>query len=176
MSGHSHAKNVMRQKERTDKKRSAIFSKLLKAISIAARHEPNPDFNPTLRSAVDKAKANNIPSDNIDRAIKKSSEAGANLEELTLEAYGPDGIAILITAITDNKNRTLPEIKSILVKSGAKPAEPGSVLWAFSKTDDSSWQPNFPQDVSSEIRAKLDTIISNLEDHDDVQLVLTNAN
>lgn len=177
MSGHSHAKNVARKKEGDNKKKGALFGKLLKAISIAAKDEPNPDFNPRLRTAIEKARSANVPLDNIDRAIKKTKEAGNNLEEVIVESYGPEGSAILITAITDNKNRSLSEIKTILTKQGAKPADPGSVLWAFEQNEETkSWSPKFPQSISPENSEKLKEIISLLEDHDDVENVYTNIN
>ncbi|PIR05003.1 MAG: YebC/PmpR family DNA-binding transcriptional regulator [Candidatus Liptonbacteria bacterium CG11_big_fil_rev_8_21_14_0_20_35_14] len=175
MSGHSHAKNVQHKKNAIDKKKSAVFGKLLKAITVSARSESNPEFNPTLRSAVDKAKQYNIPSDSIERAIKKSSEKDASqLEELTLEAYGPEGVAILITAITDNSNRTIGEVKTILKKTDAKWAEPGSVLWAFAKNNN-EWTPKFPQNISAENLQKLNNLIENLEDNDDITNIITSA-
>lgn len=173
MSGHSHAKNVMRKKQFEDKKRSAAFGKLLKAISISVGNEPNPDYNPRLRSAIDKAKQNNVPNNNIERAIKKSSEI-KDLEELILEAYGPDGIAILIRAVTDNKNRTIPEIKSLLQKAGAKWAESGSVLWSFLENEAGAWEAKFPQTTSPANKTKLNKIILSLEGHDDIESIITN--
>ncbi|MFA5173219.1 MAG: YebC/PmpR family DNA-binding transcriptional regulator [Candidatus Paceibacterota bacterium] len=177
MSGHSHAKNVARKKEGDNKKKGALFGKLLKAVTIAAKDEPNPDFNPRLRAVVEKARASNVPLDNIERAIKKVKEAGNNLEDVVLEAYGPEGSALLITAITDNKNRTISEIKTILTKLDAKFASPGSVLWAFEQNiETKTWSSKFPQSISSENLEKLKTIISSLEDHDDVENVYTNVN
>lgn len=174
MSGHSHAKNVMRKKQTEDQKRAASFGKLLRTITVAALQEPNPDFNPRLRSAIDKARQNNVPLDTITRAIKKTSEV-KDLEELTLEAYGPEGVAILIKAITDNKNRTIPEIKSLLTKAGAKWAESGSVLWAFTEDATGNWLAKFPQSISATGTADLAKIVSSLSDHDDVSAVFTTA-
>ncbi|MFH1246668.1 MAG: YebC/PmpR family DNA-binding transcriptional regulator, partial [Candidatus Liptonbacteria bacterium] len=107
MSGHSHWAGIKRQKEVTDQKRGKVFSKLLSLIAAAAKQEPNPDFNPRLRSAVGKARAEKVPAENIERAIKHAAESAANIEELTLEAYGSGGAAIFIEAITDNRNRTI---------------------------------------------------------------------
>ncbi len=107
MSGHSHWAGIKHKKEITDQKRGKVFSKLLAAISAAAKSEPNPDFNPRLRTAIAKAKEVAVPQDNIERAVKRASEAGANLEELIFEAYGPGGIALIIEAIADNKNRVV---------------------------------------------------------------------
>lgn len=175
MSGHSHWAGIKRKKEITDKKRGKIFSKLSKAITAAVGTEPNPDFNPRLRTAVQKAKEASVPVDNIERAIKKASEPGAALEELTIESYGPGGAALLIKAIADNKNRVIAEIKKILSDHGAKWAEQGSVRWAFEEKE-GELVPKFTQDLGAEDAAKLGTLMDALDEHDDVQDVYTNAN
>ncbi len=175
MSGHSHWAGIKRKKEVTDKKRGKIFSKLSKAITAAVGSEPNPDFNPRLRTAVQKAKEASVPVENIERAIKKASEPGAALEELVIESYGPGGSAILIEAIADNKNRVIAEIKKILSDHGAKWAEQGSVRWAFEEKD-GSVAPKFAQDLNAEDGEKLETLLEALDDNDDVQEVYTNAN
>lgn len=174
MSGHSHASNVKHKKAANDKKRAKEFSKLIKTISIAARDEANPQFNPRLRTAIDTAIENQVPKENIERAIKKASEPGEQLEELMMEAYGPEGSALIITAITDNKNRTISEVKLILKKQDAKWADPGSVLWAFGKDDEGGWQAKFPQAISEEGRQKLEELIEALDDHDDVDDIYVN--
>jgi len=134
MSGHSKWAQIKHKKAITDAKKSKIFSKLAALISIAAREKGGgASMNPKLRLAVEKARAMNMPMENIERAIKRGTggiESG-NLEELLLEAYGPGGKAILISAITDNKNRTLAEIKHILNEGGGKLASSGSVRWMF---------------------------------------------
>ncbi|MEK7077138.1 MAG: YebC/PmpR family DNA-binding transcriptional regulator, partial [Patescibacteria group bacterium] len=104
MAGHSHWKQIKVQKGAADQKRGRVFSKLLAAVSIAAKSEANPQFNPRLRAAVAKAKENQVPQENIDRAIKKASEKNENLEEIRMECYGPGGAAIIAEAITDNSN------------------------------------------------------------------------
>ena len=177
MSGHSHWAGIKHKKEITDQKRGKVFSKLLKAISAAVQTEPNPDFNPRLRTAIAKAKEASVPQDNIDRAVKKATESGANLEELVFEAYGPGGIAILIEAISDNKNRAVQEIKLILKERNGKWAETGSVQWAFEKTvgGENGWHAKFPQDVSDSDRMALEKLIEVLEENDDVQNVYTNV-
>jgi len=174
MSGHSKWKTIKHKKDATDQKRGKAFSKLLAAVAIAAKGEPNPDFNPRLRTAVQKAKEANVPQDNIERAIKKSSEQ-KELEELTAEAYGPESVAMIITMISDNRNRTIPEVKKILSDYNAKWATEGSVKWSF-EMKDGEWQAKFKQDVSDDGKEKLQEIIEALEDHDDVQDVYTNAN
>src|SRR3989344_3166194 len=119
MSGHSKWSQIKHKKGEADQKRGVAFSKLLNAISVAAKSEPNPDFNPRLRTAIEKAKEANVPKDNIERAINKAKEGDA-LEEILIEAYGPEGVAVIIEAITDNSNRTISEIKNILAKHEAK--------------------------------------------------------
>ena len=179
MSGHSHWAGIKHKKEITDQKRGKIFSKLLAAISAAAKTETNPDFNPRLRTAIDKAKAASVPQDNIERAIKKASEAGLNLEELLFEAYGPGGAAILIEAVSDSKNRTVQEIKLILKDHNGKWAETGSVRWAFEPnigSEDENWKAKFPQDISENDKRSLIGLLESLEENDDVQNVYTNAN
>ncbi len=181
MSGHSHWAGIKHKKEITDQKRGKVFSKLLALISAAAKTEPNPDFNPRLRTAIAKAKEMAVPQENIERAIKKASEAGNNMEELLFEAYGPGGIAILIEAVSDNKNRTIQEIKTIFKEHNGKWAESGSVQWAFEKTDDpsaplgTSWTPKFPQDVPEVNAKKLVSLIEALHENDSVHNIFTNA-
>lgn len=177
MSGHNKWSQIKNQKAVTDKKRGQIFSKILKAISIAAKTEPNPQFNPRLRSVIDAAKEANVPQDNINRAISKASEAKA-MEDIVVEAYGPEGVALIIEGITDNTNRSISEIKHILTENNAKIANPGSVLWAFEKTAEgpgrSSWQPKFPQEISEDSQKEIAKLIDALEEHDDVQGVTPN--
>jgi len=173
MSGHSKWSNIKHRKESSDKKRAQLFSKLSREISIAARKEPNPEFNPHLRTVIEKARKANMPQDNIQRAINKSSEAG-DLEELVLEGYGPDGVAIIVVATTDNKNRTVAELKKIFKDHEAKWADPGSVLWAFTKNN-GEYEANFPQEISDQTREKINNLVEVIEDHDDVNNIYINA-
>lgn len=175
MSGHSHWAGIKHKKGITDQKRGKVFSKLLAAISAAAKSEPNPDFNPRLRTAILKAKEATVPQENIDRAIKRASEAGDALEELIFEAYGPGGIAIMIEAVSDSRNRTVQEIKMILKEHGGKWAESGSVRWAFDATSEGGFKAKFPQALGGEDKNKLGVLVEALEDNDDVQKVFTNA-
>jgi len=134
MSGHSHAKTVKATKDAADTKRSKEFSKLSKEITIAAKESGgDPTANPRLRSAVEKARGFNMPTDNIERATKRGTGEGSEvqLEEISLEAYGPGNIAILIQGITDNKNRVLGEIKQILLKHQGKLVDGGAIRWMF---------------------------------------------
>ncbi len=136
MSGHSHFSSIKHKKATTDAKRSKVFSKLSQLISVAAREKGGePETNAKLRLAVDQAKAANMPSDNIERAIKKGSGELGNekLEEVLFEAYGPGGLAVLIEGITDNKNRALGEVKQILSQHNGKLAGSGSVQWLFER-------------------------------------------
>ncbi len=136
MSGHSHAKTIKHQKELTDQKRGQAFSKIARVVSVAVKESgPNPETNSKLRIAIEMAKKFNMPKENIERAISRGSGATAEekLEEILFEAYGPGGIAILIEGITDNKNRTLGEIRQILNQKGGKMVAEGGVKWMFEK-------------------------------------------
>ena len=177
MSGHSHWSGIKHQKEITDKKRGAVFSKLLMAISASAKSDPDPNFNPRLRSAIEKAEENNVPAENIARAIKRAKESAEGVEELIFEGYGPAGVGIIISVITSNSNRAISEIKSILIKAGARWADPGSVKWAFEtpKSFGGDWIPKHLIPIEEEDAKKLSSIIDSLESHDDVQKIFTNA-
>lgn len=135
MSGHSKWATTKHQKARTDAKRSNLFTKLANNISVAARSGGDIEMNYGLRLAVDKAKAANMPKDNIERAIKRGTGelGGAQLESITYEIYGPSGSAILAEALTDNKNRTSADVKSILNKKGGKLASSGAVSYLFAR-------------------------------------------
>jgi YebC/PmpR family DNA-binding regulatory protein len=136
MSGHSHWSTIKFKKGIEDAKRSKIFSKFAKEITIAARDGGGDlDFNPRLRMIIEKAKASNMASDSIDKAIKKGTGElkGEALEEFLFEAYGPEGVAILIEGITDNINRTVNELKQIISKNGGKMVEAGAIRWMFQK-------------------------------------------
>ena len=136
MSGHSHFSTIKRKKEITDAKRGKVFSKLARQVLIAAKEKGGDiETNSSLRMIIEKAKALNMPKDNIERAIKKGTGEleGEKLEEIMYEAYGPGGIAIIIEGITDNKNRTLSEIKQTLNQFQGKLADSGSVKWMFER-------------------------------------------
>jgi YebC/PmpR family DNA-binding regulatory protein len=130
MAGHSHWAQVNHKKAAVDAKRGQIFSKLIRIITIAAREGSNPETNYKLRSAIERAKEFQVPLENIERAIKKGSAKEDNLEEIIFEAYLNE-VQILIKAITENKNRTLGEIRHLLNKYNGRLAEPGSVIWNF---------------------------------------------
>jgi len=136
MSGHSKWATIKHKKGAADAKRGRLFTKLIKEITMAARlGGGDPGGNPRLRKAVDDAKAVNMPADNIKRAIQRGTGElpGVTYEEVTFEGYGPGGVAVLIEAMTDNKNRTLPEIRTIFAKNGGNLGEAGSVRFLFQK-------------------------------------------
>lgn len=136
MSGHSKWATIHRKKEKTDAGRGKIFTKIVKEISVAVKMGgPDPDSNPRLRDAIAKAKANNMPGDNVTRTIKKASgELGnINYEEITYEGYGPGGVAIIVNTLTDNKNRTASDVRHAMSKYGGSMGTTGCVSWMFDK-------------------------------------------
>ena len=137
MSGHSKWSTIKRQKGATDAKRGQLFTKLAREITVAARTGvADPDANARLRIAVQKARKENMPKDNIDRAIARASasEGGAQYEEIYYEGYGPGGTAIMMLTLTDNRNRTVGELRAVLVRAGGTLGENGSVSWMFDQT------------------------------------------
>jgi len=135
MSGHSKWAQIKHKKGITDKKKGRLFSKLAREIMVASREGDNPETNFKLRLAIEKAKAANMPSENIQRAIDKGSGKikGEELEQFVLEAYGPGGVALLIEVLTDNRNRAVAEIRGFLSKNNGRLAEAGAVSWLFEK-------------------------------------------
>ena len=135
MSGHSKWATIKHKKAATDAKRGQLFTKLIKEITVAARGGGNPDTNPRLRVAIDGAKDASMPQDNIDRAIKKGTGQleGVSYEDITLEGYGPGGVAIYVEGVSDNRNRTTSEVRTIFTKKGGNMAGAGSVAWMFEK-------------------------------------------
>ena len=136
MAGHSKFKNIMHRKGAQDKKRAKIFSRLGREISVAVKEGgPDPEKNIRLRSAVGSAKSLNMPKDNIERAIKKGegNDSDSNYEEVRYEGYGPDGVAIIVEALTNNKNRTAAEVRSTFSKYGGNLGETGSVSFGFKR-------------------------------------------
>jgi YebC/PmpR family DNA-binding regulatory protein len=134
MAGHSQFKNIMHRKGRQDKARSKLFGKLAREITVSAKLGlPDPAFNPRLRAAVLAARAENMPKDNIERAIKKSQGAETeNYDEIRYEGYGPSGVAVIVEALTDNRNRTAGEVRAIFSKNGGNLVETGAVSFMFS--------------------------------------------
>src|SRR6267142_680565 len=138
MSGHSKWATIKHKKGALDAKRGKIFTRLIKEISIAAKNGGDPDTNPRLRGAIAAAKAENMPADNIKRAIQRGTGElpGATYEEFSLEGYGPGGVAVLLDINTDNRNRTVSEIRHAFGKNGGNMAEAGAVSWMFHKKGD----------------------------------------
>lgn len=135
MSGHSKWSTIKRQKQANDAKKGQVFSKLTRAISLAAKQGGlNPDSNVRLRMAIELARAENMPKENIERAIQKGGGAGENLQEALYEGYGPAGVGILVEATTDNKNRTTQEVKNVFERGGGSLGTPGSVAFQFGKS------------------------------------------
>ena len=135
MAGHSKFKNIMHRKGAQDKKRSAMFSKLSREITVAAKMgAPDPDMNPRLRLAVNNAKAQSMPKDNIQRAIDKASKGDAeNYEEIRYEGYGPGGVALIVEALTDNRNRTATNVRTAFAKNGGNLGASGAVSHGFER-------------------------------------------
>ncbi len=135
MAGHSKFKNIMHRKGAQDKKRAGLFSKLSREITVAAKMGmPDPDFNPRLRAAVNAAKAQSVPKDNIQRAIDKASKGdGENYEEVRYEGYGPGGVALIVEALTDNRNRTATNVRTAFAKNGGNLGASGAVSHGFER-------------------------------------------
>ncbi len=134
MAGHSHASNIKHRKGAQDAKKAKLFTKLQREITVAAKTgQADPEFNARLRNAIIAARTNNMPKDRIDSAIKKATSAGEgeNFEEIRYEGYGPNGVAFVVQALTDNRNRTAGEVRSIFTKSGGSLGESGSVAFMF---------------------------------------------
>ncbi|HMQ94971.1 MAG TPA: YebC/PmpR family DNA-binding transcriptional regulator [Amaricoccus sp.] len=162
MAGHSKWANIQHRKGRQDAARSKLFSRLSKEITVAAKMgDPDPDKNPRLRLAVKEAKANSMPKDNIDRAIKKATGGDAETyEEIRYEGYGPNGVAIIVEAMTDNRNRTASNVRSTFTKRGGNLGETGSVAFLF----DRKGQITYPNEAGSEDDVMMAALEAGAED------------
>ena len=178
MSGHSKWANIKRKKEVVDQKRGSLFTKLSRAITMAAieGNGPNPDFNAKLRLAIDKAKEANVPKENIDRAIQKGTGPGKEvLSEAVYEAFGLSGSAFLIRVATDNLNRSVSDIRLILEKNKGKLAKPGAVEHLFMRSHEGLYTPLMTvQLANGEEERSMLKLVEFLEADDDVQEVFTN--
>ncbi len=183
MSGHNKWSQIREKKGKTDAKKSQAFSKFAKLITNEARAARSTSSGqasvnrdaPALRAAIERARKENMPSDNIERAVKKATEAGgAALLPVLYEAYGPGGVALLIEVLTDSRNRVSNELKHVLAENDGNLASPGAAAWAFEKTAD-GWKPTTTTPIADKDLAKLETLVEKLEAHDDVQEVFTNA-
>ena len=191
MSGHSKWSQIKHKKGIADQKKGQLFSKLSKVISIATRRGTDPAMNPErgregsqrasasfgmnveLKNAIEKAKEASMPKENIERAIKRVADKNAaQLEELVIEAIGPESLALIITAITDNKNRTMAEVKKILTEFNYKQ---GSVMWGFTKQG-KEFVPQYPiENLGEETKNNLDKLFERLDENEDVQEIYDNT-
>jgi len=176
MSGHSHSKTIKHRKDAADAKRGKIFSKISRLINVAAKEKGgDPETNPKLKLAIEKAKEANMPKDNIEKAIKRGTGQikGVKMEEFIYEAYGLAGVALIIKGITDNKNRTLAEIKHTLSRFGGKLANSGSVKYLFDRKSE-DWEPKYPLEIELKTEEQLNKLFKTLDENEDVQEIYSN--
>ena len=171
MAGHSQFKNIMHRKGKQDAMRSKVFGKLAREITVAAKlGTPDPAMNPRLRLAITAARAENMPKDNIERAIKKAiGSDGENYDEIRYEGYGPGGVAVIVEALTDNRNRAASDIRSYFTKSGGNLGETGSVAFMFDRTGVIEYDRSVASDdamLDAAIEAGADDVISNEGGHE----------
>lgn len=173
MAGHSKWAKLKHVKGKTDAQKAKVFSKLVRFISVEAKKAKGDRTAPGLRTAIEKARAANMPSDNIDRAIDKASASG-EMEAVVYEAYGPGGVALVVEGYTDSRNRTTQEIKHLLSLHGGALAGQGAASWAFTRVDN-KLEAATTVELGEEDGTKLSELVDALEDHDDVSEVYTNA-
>jgi len=175
MSGHNKWSKIKHQKASTDAKKSKVFSKYSKLITAESKKAKGDLTSPSLAFIVEKARKENMPKDVIDRAIKKgtSSDAGS-MDAITYEAYGPGGCALIIEALTDNRNKAAQEVKFILSKNGSSLAAIGAASWAFQKQN-GEWVAQTTVPLEDSDLESLEKLVDELEDNDEVQAVYTNA-
>lgn len=176
MSGHNKWSQIKHKKGAADKARSNVWGKLAKRIIVESRLAAGDVTSPTLRTMIEKAKKENMPKENIERAVAKgiSTDAGT-MESILYETYGPGGAAILIMTVTDSRNRTAQEVKHLLTKNGLALASQGSAMWAFEKDTEGGFVAKATVPLSEEDSAKLMTILEAIDANDDVENVYTNA-
>jgi YebC/PmpR family DNA-binding regulatory protein len=174
MSGHNKWSKIKHKKAATDAQKSKIFSKLVKLIQLEAKKSNGDISSPGLKTAIEKARKENMPNDNIERAIKKASESG-DMVAVMYEAYGPGGVGMIITGLTDNTNRTSQEVKHIFSKMNGSFGAAGSVSWNFHQNEERDWVPNSYIEIDEETGEKLENLIETLEDHDDIQDIYHNV-
>jgi len=175
MSGHNKWSKIKHKKAAEDAKKSKEFSKFAQLIAVESKKAGGDIHAPGLRKAIERARRANMPTANIERAIKKGSEKDAAvLEEVLYEAYGPGGSAIIIEGLTDNKNRASAEVKHILGESGASLAGQGAAVWAFEKKD-KEWLPKTMVQLSGEDKKRLEDLTQELKENKDIQNVYTNT-
>ena len=174
MAGHSQFKNIMHRKGAQDKKRAKVFTKLAREITVAAKISEDVDSNPRLRAAIAAARAQNMPKDNIDRAIKKATGAGEgdNYEEVRYEGYGTAGVAVIVEALTDNRNRTASEVRAAFTKHGGNLGETGSVGFMFNRLGEIVY-PADKADADEIFEAALEAGAANAESDDENHIIDT---
>lgn len=173
MSGHNKWSQIKRTKGASDAKKSQIFSKLSRMISTQVKMAGGNRNATAVLTAIEKARASDMPNDTIERAISKATEA-RDLETIHYEAYGPGGVGIIIEALTDNRNKAAQEIRHILSKNGFALGTIGSVMWAFTK-EENELKPTMTVSLSKEDMSLLEKIVDELEENEEVQEVVTNA-
>lgn len=174
MAGHNKWTQIKRQKGKTDAQKSKVFTKFARLITVEAKKANGNVNSSSLRAVIDRARAVNMPNDSIDRAVKKATEQGEAMESIVYESYGPGGCAMIIEALTSNRNKAAQEVKFILSKHNCELAGIGSATWAFEKTHE-GWVPKTTVELSDEDIQTLDTLVTELEDNDEVQAVHTNV-
>jgi YebC/PmpR family DNA-binding regulatory protein len=178
MSGHSKWATIKRKKGAQDAKRSQMFAKLLRAVEVAAREGgPNVEGNATLASAVEKARDNSVPLDNIERAIKRAAGQadGAKFEEVLYEGYAPGGVAMIVEALTDNRNRTGQEVRHAFTRGGGSLADPGSVAWQFDRRGLVTLEKDTAPDEDRILEILLEAGADDLRDSGEVWEIVTEA-
>ena len=176
MAGHSKFKNIQYRKGAQDKKRAKLFAKISKEITVAAKlGMPDPASNPRLRSAISLARSQNMPKDNIERAIKKSSDENSETyEEVRYEGFGPSGVGIIVETLTDNRNRTAGDIRAIFSKCGGNLGENGSVSFMFDKVGQIIY-PKSVADADTMFDVALEAGADNVETEEDAHIITTTA-
>ncbi len=175
MAGHSKWAKLKHVKGKTDAQKAKLFSKLVRFITIEAKKSKGDRNAAGVRAAIEKAKAANMPQDNIERALAKAVGDGAQMEQVVYEAYGPGGCALIIEGYTDSRNRTSAELKHLLSLHGGSLANPGAAMWAFQKNAEGKLEAVSPIELSDEDSQKMAELSDALEEHDDVNEVYTNA-
>lgn len=179
MAGHNKWSKIKRKKAKKDKERSKIFSKLVDQIQTEAKRCKGDMNDPGLQQAISEAKEANMPKDNIKDAIERATTAAEGSEEITYEAYGPGGSQIIIESETSNRNKSAAEIRHILSEHGIDLAKPGAVVWAFEESRDDDgyrhWTPQNKIGLDDESTKKLQKILDELEDNEEVRMVFTNV-
>jgi YebC/PmpR family DNA-binding regulatory protein len=174
MSGHNKWSKIKHKKAATDAVKSKLFSKHSALIAMESRRAGGDVNSPGLAAAIVRAKKDSMPKENIDRAVQKGAGGGEAFDEVVFEGFGPGGTAMIITAVTDNNNRTSQEVRSIFTKAGYQLGTPGTAMWAFTKSG-GVYTPSNPMELSDSDGESLASLIETLEEQNDVQDIFTSA-